>query len=277
MKLSVVALFSLSLAPVALSFSTSGAQWSNAKRMANGLPPLRPRKLYNGNVARAPAPSQVLVIPPSLPTSAGVSARVVQVYTQNTTPVRRQTVGASAGYLNQVAKLTSTNGNVKFSLTTDTEVAQGLYPTDYQQPTASTPISEFICLSNGHSADQTRTQPITLSPDTGDYLYLADCGADLDRTYLSPLHTHCHLPSSALTEPKLLSLYRTRRLAPCQQPIRRRATVLRRNACMAGRPCDRPNHVSLCEPRRVRSLRTGACDVRLPRERGGVVHRGVLD
>ncbi|KAI0345370.1 hypothetical protein BDW22DRAFT_1027955 [Trametopsis cervina] len=202
MKLSTVALFSLSLAPVVLSLALTNpeARWSNAKRMANGLPPLAPRRLYNANVARqavasptsssdTAASSSTAASTPPLPTAASVQAFVVNTVTGSSTVQpfrRRQTVGSSAGWLTQVAQLVPTNRNVRFSLTTDPEVAVGVYPTDYQQPSASQPISEFICLSNGHSIDQTRTQPITLSPSTGDYLYLADCGSDLDQPAGSP-------------------------------------------------------------------------------------------
>ncbi|KAI0084144.1 hypothetical protein BDY19DRAFT_997989 [Irpex rosettiformis] len=198
MKLASLALFSLAFGPVTLSLAAGAeAQWSNAKRMAKGLPPLPPRRLYNAKVARQPAPSH---IPPNSDSStasstasgATVAAYVINVVTAVPTPSvtalrSRQNVGALAGYLNQVAKITTTNGNVKFSLTTDdSALVHGLYPTDYQQPTASQPISEFICLANGHSVDQSRNQPITLSPTTGEYLYFGDCGGNLDQPAGSP-------------------------------------------------------------------------------------------
>jgi hypothetical protein len=150
MKLISFALFSLSLAPVALSLSTGleKTQWSNAKRMANGaylpghlfqayinlllgLPPRAPRRLYNNNVAREPTPSST---PSPLPTAAAVQAYVANVVTQSAAPTaqptlaRRQTVGSSVGYLTQVAQLVPTNHNVRFSLTTESAVAKGLYP-----------------------------------------------------------------------------------------------------------------------------------------------------
>ncbi|KAI0805954.1 hypothetical protein BC629DRAFT_1437491 [Irpex lacteus] len=253
MKFSSFALFSLALAPVTLSLAAGPeAQWSNAKRMARGLPPLPPRRLFNGNVAREPVPSQTpttsgsdSALPSStpasgsssasasvsassvasssaaitvLPTAATVGAYVVNIVTGTTaaptpTPTvtrKRQTVGSFAGYLNQVAQITTTNRNIKFSLTTDDAgLVHGLYPTDYQQPTASQPISEFICLANGHSLDQSRDQPISLSATTGEYLYFGDCGGDLDQPAGSP-PTH----DAAAVEPEYYASTRVWQVDP---------------------------------------------------------------
>lgn len=107
-----------------------------------GLPPLAPRRLYNANVARqavasptsssdTAASSSTAASTPPLPTAASVQAFVVNTVTGSSTVQpfrRRQTVGSSAGWLTQVAQLVPTNRNVRFSLTTDPEVAVGVYP-----------------------------------------------------------------------------------------------------------------------------------------------------
>ncbi|KAI0788693.1 hypothetical protein C8Q75DRAFT_769303 [Abortiporus biennis] len=191
MKFSTFVLFSLSLIQVALSLPSES---NNAQRLARGLPPLRPRRLYNAHIARTLTASATPTA--STPAATATPTGLIQaVYVSSINGVqpsveplrRRQTIGTVAGYLNQVGQLSTTNRNIRFSTTTDPEAAVAVYATDYANPTAQYPISQgFMCLNNDHSLDASRDYPIVLSPDTGDYVGLSFCGAYLDRPAGTP-------------------------------------------------------------------------------------------
>jgi len=209
MKFAAAVVFCLSLLPVTLSHPST--KLTNAKRLAQGLPPLSPRRLYHANFARDPTVSGTPTTTTDTATDTGtgtttststtattttpaaaptgdISATVVQI-TQSSPPDRRRQhhrrqgqVGSTLGYLDATGHIQTVNRNVPFTFTADDAGdVHGMWDSNFTPDQTG-----YLCLSNGHSLDSSRTTPITLSPSTGDYVYVGNCGTDLDQPAGSP-------------------------------------------------------------------------------------------